>query len=67
VAAADGRGDATLTGIERQALLQALRSNGWNVSRAARALGISRDTLRYRIEKHGLAAPPVPAFAESQR
>jgi two-component system response regulator AtoC len=62
-----GGSDATLPGIERQALLQALRSNGWNVSRAARALGISRDTLRYRIEKHGLAAPPVPAFAESQR
>jgi two-component system, NtrC family, response regulator AtoC len=37
--------------------LQALQSNHWNVSRAARALGISRDTLRYRIEKFDLEAP----------
>jgi DNA-binding protein Fis len=28
------------------------------VSRAARMLGISRDTLRYRIEKHSLVEPP---------
>ncbi len=48
--------DTTLPAIERQALLHALRSNGWNVSRAARALGITRDTLRYRIDKHGLSA-----------
>jgi DNA-binding NtrC family response regulator len=45
---------ASLLAIEREALLHALRSNGWNVSRAARTLGITRDTLRYRIDKHGL-------------
>jgi DNA-binding protein Fis len=27
------------------------------VTRAARLLDISRDTLRYRIEKHGLQRP----------
>ena len=37
-------------------MLQALTSNGWNVTRAARALGILRDTLRYRIEKFQLSA-----------
>jgi two-component system, NtrC family, response regulator AtoC len=58
---------ASLPEIERQALLQALQSNGWNVSRAARALGITRDTLRYRIEKHGLEADAVTGFADSQR
>ncbi|NIR59515.1 MAG: hypothetical protein GWO02_08330, partial [Gammaproteobacteria bacterium] len=26
----------------------------WNVTRAARLLGLSRDTLRYRIEKYRL-------------
>jgi two-component system, NtrC family, response regulator AtoC len=46
---------ATLPEIERQALLQVQR-HGWNVTRAARALGISRDTLRYRIEKFNLSA-----------
>jgi two-component system, NtrC family, response regulator AtoC len=47
---------ATLPELERQALLQALERNGWNVTRSARALGISRDTLRYRIEKFNLSA-----------
>jgi two-component system, NtrC family, response regulator AtoC len=58
---------ASLPEVERKALLQALQSNGWNVSRAARALGISRDTLRYRIDKHGLEADAVTGFADSQR
>ena len=44
----------TLSDLERSALVQALEQTGWNVSRAARLLGISRDTLRYRIEKHSL-------------
>jgi DNA-binding NtrC family response regulator len=43
--------------IERDALQRALESSEWNVSQAARLLGISRDTLRYRIEKHGLSTP----------
>jgi two-component system, NtrC family, response regulator AtoC len=57
----------TLNEIERQTLLRALQLNGWNVSRAARALGISRDTLRYRIDKHGLSADSLPGFMDSQR
>jgi two-component system response regulator AtoC len=44
----------TLPELERQTLLQALERSGWNVTRAARALGISRDTLRYRIDKFQL-------------
>jgi two-component system, NtrC family, response regulator AtoC len=42
--------------LEREALVQALEHTGGNVSRAARELGISRDTLRYRIEKYGLTS-----------
>jgi two-component system response regulator AtoC len=56
----------SLPEIEREALLHALRSNGWNVSRAARALGITRDTLRYRIDKHGLSPAGPDGFADSQ-
>ena len=37
---------------ERDMLEKALLQTGWNVTRAARLLGVSRDTLRYRIEKH---------------
>ncbi len=40
--------------VERAHLLEALRQTNWNITRAAAGLGISRDTLRYRIAKHGL-------------
>ena len=49
-------GGISLEAIERQHLVAALQQAGWNVTKAARALQISRDTLRYRIEKHGLRA-----------
>jgi DNA-binding NtrC family response regulator/tetratricopeptide (TPR) repeat protein len=40
--------------LERQHLLDALADTGWNISRAAAQLGVSRNTLRYRIAKHDL-------------
>jgi two-component system, NtrC family, response regulator AtoC len=46
----------SLEAVERQHLIAALQQAGWNVTKAARSLQISRDTLRYRIEKHGLRA-----------
>ena len=45
---------SSLEDVERTCLLQALEQTGWNVTQSARLLGISRDTLRYRIEKHQL-------------
>jgi two-component system NtrC family response regulator len=42
---------ATLREIERAAVLDALRSSGWNQSRAARRLGVPRHILLYRIRK----------------
>lgn len=47
-------GASTLFEVERQLLVDALERNRWNVTKSAKALGISRDTLRYRIEKFGL-------------
>jgi DNA-binding NtrC family response regulator len=44
----------TLEDMERAMLLDALKQTGWNVTQSARLLGISRDTLRYRIDKHRL-------------
>jgi two-component system response regulator AtoC len=38
--------------LERECLLRALQNTAWNVTRAAKLLGLSRDTLRYRMEKH---------------
>ncbi|HEY7681255.1 MAG TPA: sigma-54 dependent transcriptional regulator [Gemmatimonadales bacterium] len=39
---------------ERSLLEQALRENAGNQTRAAQRLGISRDTLRYRLKKYGI-------------
>jgi DNA-binding NtrC family response regulator len=43
-----------LASAERDLLVRALAQSDGNVSQAARLLGVTRDTLRYRIEKHGL-------------
>ncbi len=36
-------------------LEEALRESNGNQSEAARRLGVSRDTLRYRVKKFGLS------------
>ncbi|GAB3767482.1 sigma-54 dependent transcriptional regulator [Ramlibacter monticola] len=51
-------GVVPLDSVEREHLLQALETHGWNVSLAARALQVTRDTLRYRMAKHGLTRQP---------
>ena len=40
--------------VERQFIISALKRTGGNKSKAARLLGLSRDTLRYRLEKYQL-------------
>lgn len=45
-----------LDDLERAALQQALDHARQNKSKAARMLGVSRATLRYRLKKHGLDA-----------
>jgi len=54
---ADAREPGTLEATERQLMRQALESNGWNVSLAARRLGVSREVLRYRMRKYGIVPP----------
>jgi Nif-specific regulatory protein len=39
---------------ERQAILRAIEASGCNIAAAARALGINRSTLYFRIKKFGL-------------
>jgi DNA-binding NtrC family response regulator len=41
---------------ERALIEQSLRESGGNQTRAAQRLGISRDTLRYRLKKYGIQA-----------
>ncbi len=76
-----GRGGGSLTARlldeEKREIVQAVEKNAGNIAGAARALGINRSTLYYRLRKHGLehllpnrmgdeplpAAPAAPAAA----
>jgi DNA-binding NtrC family response regulator len=42
--------------LERGLIMAALRKGGGSQTNAARLLGMSRDTLRYRVEKFGISA-----------
>ena len=48
-------GGIVLNDVERQLILSALEQTGQNKAKAARLLGLTRDTLRYRLDKYGLA------------
>jgi two-component system NtrC family response regulator len=41
-------------GMERELIDRALKENGGNISKTARAIGISRPTLYELMERHGL-------------
>ncbi len=47
-------GGDTLGAAERDALLAVLEAQRWHVSRAAQQLGISRNTLYRKLNRHGL-------------
>ena len=54
----DGVADAgTLAEVEQRLIARALTASRGNVSEAARKLGLSREALRYRLQKHSI----VPA------
>ncbi len=46
-----------LSDMERDLVARTLDKTDWNVSKSAKLLGLSRDMLRYRIEKYGLVRP----------
>ncbi|MGA8767290.1 MAG: helix-turn-helix domain-containing protein, partial [Candidatus Acidiferrales bacterium] len=48
----------TLEQWEEELLREALRRANGNKSQAARALGLSRNALRYRLSKMGVSDPP---------
>ncbi len=49
--------DSTLQGYEKAMVVRALKENNWNQTKAAKALGISRDNLRYRVKKYEIERP----------
>ena len=44
--------ELNIADMEKRLVVEALERTRGNVTRAAELLGVSRDTLRYRIEKH---------------
>jgi transcriptional regulator of acetoin/glycerol metabolism len=59
-AAGDAAGPChALRDAEHAALLRELEKTHWNISRTARALGISRNTLYRKIHKHGIELSAV--------
>src|SRR5437868_3136882 len=43
--------------VERSLITQAMEQTNWNITRAAKLLGLSFRTLQYRLEKFGLKRP----------
>ena len=58
-AADQAESSSTLHGQEQALIIKALKDHGWNQSKAARALGITRYHLRHRIGKYKLVKPPA--------
>lgn len=63
VGAAQPDEEETLDAIERRTILQALERTGYNRTKAARVLGVTRRTLGYRIRKYELDDLIGPARA----
>jgi DNA-binding NtrC family response regulator len=49
--------DNLIASTEKTMLIETLVRNNWNLTRAARELGITRSAIRWRINKYGLANP----------
>jgi len=49
----------TLDEVDRQVILKAMERFDWNQTHAARHLGITRKTLRGRLERYGIRKPEV--------
>jgi transcriptional regulator with GAF, ATPase, and Fis domain len=43
--------------VENEMVRKVLDKTDWNVTKSARLLGLTRDMLRYRIDKLGLTRP----------
>ncbi|MCC7141169.1 MAG: sigma 54-interacting transcriptional regulator [Candidatus Eisenbacteria bacterium] len=67
----DALGSQTLADFtalaERNAIVEGLRQNGWNITHAANSLGISRQHLHNRMRVHDIVRPGSHKVASSQR
>src|SRR2546428_665220 len=51
--------------VLRLSLIEALRRTKWNITRTAVLLGLSRNTVRARIQRYGLRSPEALAQSTS--
>ena len=51
------QGKCTMAEVEQRLITAAVAHTGWNISEAARLLGLTRGGLRHRMDKHGLSEP----------
>jgi two-component system NtrC family response regulator len=54
----------SLEAVEKELILKALEKCSWNQTRAARYLDISRKTLIYRMERHGIRKAEGPQASD---
>jgi arginine utilization regulatory protein len=52
--------NSILDDVECRVLSNSLRENGYNISKTARALSISRQNLQYRIKRHKIDISEAP-------
>jgi transcriptional regulator of acetoin/glycerol metabolism len=57
--ASESRRSSTLARAERDTLLDAIRTSRGNLVRAARALGISRNTLYRKLRRHRIVVSRI--------
>jgi DNA-binding NtrC family response regulator len=55
--AAGARPLARIADVEQDLVAKTLERTDWNISKSAKLLGLTRDMLRYRMEKYGFARP----------
>ena len=58
-----GATDLDVEALQRQRLSEALARTGWNISRTATLLGVTRNTVRARIARYGLRSVHDPEAA----
>jgi DNA-binding NtrC family response regulator len=52
--------------IERNFIIQALMQNDWNVTRAAKKVGLQRPNFQNLMKKHGVSLPIRPALSSQK-
>ncbi|MBA4374161.1 MAG: hypothetical protein C0402_15025 [Thermodesulfovibrio sp.] len=56
-----------IKGLEREAIIGALRESNWVMAQAARKLGITERMIGYKIKKYGLRIKEVRWIEDTQQ